>query len=151
MDRLFTEMPLRITDVIKMRSDKWKPQWTDMYLDGGRPGRFSWTLYPDTRHVTEPLDKKSGSYLPPDQRFVTTQAGASIFAAPEHQMPQIAEAMKKNTVRDFRVERIRKRQADMAERREVAEMAAKEFDERRLARKALTLLEYERRVPISVG
>ena len=55
---------------------------------------------------------------------VTTQAGASIFAAPEHQMPQIAEAMKKNTVRDFRVERIRKRQADMAERREVAEMAA---------------------------
>ena len=39
-------------------------------------------------------------------------------------MPQIAEAMKKNTIRDFRVERIRKRQADMAERREVAEMAA---------------------------
>jgi hypothetical protein len=30
-------------------------------------------------------------------------------------------------------------------------MAAKEFDERRLARKALTLLEYERRVPISAA
>merc|ERR1712182_145962 len=67
-------------------------------------------------------------------------ASASIFASPEHQMPQIAEAMKKNTIRDFRVERIRKRQSDMAERREVAEIAAKEFDERRLARKALPLL-----------
>merc|ERR1719316_2328948 len=72
IDRLFTERPMRITDVIKLRSDQWKPQWTDMYQDGGRPGRFSWTLYPDTRHVTEPLDKRSGSYLPPDQRFVTT-------------------------------------------------------------------------------
>merc|ERR1719456_1949513 len=110
-------------------------------MDGSRPGRYSWTLYPDTRHVTEPLE----------QRFITTQAAASMFSVPEHQLPQTAEAMKKNTVRDFRIERIRKRQMDMAERREVAEMAAKEFDERRLARKALTLLEYERRVPISAA
>jgi len=149
IDRLFTERPMRITDVIKQRTDEWKPKWTDLYMDGSRPGRFSWTLYPDTRHVTEPLDPRSGSYLPPESRFITTQAAASMFSVPEHQLPQTAERMKTNTVRDFRIERIRKRQMDMAERREVAEMAAKEFDERRLARKALTLLEYERRVPIS--
>ena len=42
-----------------------------------------------------------------------------MFSVPEHQLPQTAEAMKKNTIRDFRIERIRKRQMDMAERREV--------------------------------
>jgi len=148
IDRLFTR-PERITDVIQRRCDAWKPKWTDLYEDGSRPGRFSWTLYPDTRHVSQPLDPKSGSYLAPEERFKTTSSMANVFSNPDYQNPQINETMKKNCQRDFKLERIRKRQCDMAERREVAEMAAKEFDERRLARKALSLLEYERRVPIT--
>jgi len=42
-------------------------------------------------------------------------------------------------------------EADLGAKKAGCKKAAKEFDERQLARKALTLLEYERRVPISVG
>ena len=72
----------------------------------------------------------------PSARHGDTSArpGRSMFSVPEHQLPQTAEAMKKNTVRDFRIERIRKRQMDMAERREVPGAARwlQSFEYRRL-------------------
>jgi len=150
LDRLYSE-PQRITDVIKRRTDRWKPQWTDLYSEEGPPSRYQNTLYPDTRHITEPMDPKSGSYLPPQERFKCMSKTQDMLGVPDNATPQVYDELRKNAQRDFKLERIRKRQADFAERREVAEMAAKEFDERRLARKALTLLEYERRVPISCG
>lgn len=99
--------------------------------------------------MIQPLDPMSGSFLRPEERFKTTYAASCMFSTPDFRTPQTSEELRKNAVRDYKIERIRKRQADFAERREIAEMAAKEFDERRLARKALTLLEYERRAPLT--
>lgn len=57
--------------------------------------------------------------------------------------------MKRHSVGEFRVERIRNRQREFAERCHAANEAAREFDEQRVARKALTQLNYERRVQMA--
>lgn len=145
LTKLYSD-PQRVSDILKSRCEDWKAHWEDLY-DEPPGGRFAYTLYPDTRHVTEPTPD-AASFLPPGERWKTTQSMAQVWSVPDVHSPQRTDEMKRNATRDFRLERIRKRQGDMAERRELAEVAAKEFDEARIRRKAFTLYDWERRVPL---
>lgn len=109
------------------------------------------TYYPDTRHVTEPSVPMAHSYLPDSERFKTTNNAMSMFAVPDHRHPSDEDAMKRHARREFRVERIKQRQQEFTERCAAANEAAREFDELRIARKAMNTLNYERKCHMSVA
>jgi Ca2+-binding EF-hand superfamily protein len=135
----------RITDVIRSRTDRWKPQKSELFTTMP-PNRFSSTIFPDTRHITEPSVPLSGAFLPDAERFKTTNATMSIFSVPDYRTPQQADSLKKNAQNEFRVERVRQRQREFTERCHVANEASREFEEKKIARKAMNQLNYERRV-----
>lgn len=135
----------RITDVIRARTDRWKPQKSELFTTMP-PNRFSSTIFPDTRHITEPSVPLSGAYLPDAERFKTTNATMSIFSVPDYRHSQQADCLKKNAQNEFRVERIRARQREFTERCHVANEASRQFEEQKIARKAMNQLNYERRV-----
>jgi Ca2+-binding EF-hand superfamily protein len=135
----------RITDVIRARTDRWKPQKSELFTTMP-PNRFSSTIFPDTRHITEPSVPLSGAFLADSERFKTTNATMSIFSVPDYRTPQQADSLKKNAQNEFRVERIRQRQREFTERCHVANEASREFEEKKIARKAMNQLNYERRV-----
>lgn len=139
----------RVTDVIRARVEMWKPQKGDLY-NTLPPTRFGMTYYPDTRHVTEASVPLSGSHMACSDRFKTTNNAHSIFAGPDHRTPHIEDSMRKNARAEFRVERIHQRQRDFSERCDAANEAARSFDEQRIARKAMTQLNYERRCNMSM-
>lgn len=68
---------------------------------------------------------------------------------PDHTDPQAEDAMRRHARSEFRVERIRQRQREFTERCDVANEAARQFDELKIARKALNQLNYERRCHMS--
>jgi len=138
----------RITDVIRARCSAWKPQKAELYTSMPKT-RFGMSVYPDTRHITEPSVPLSASYMPESDRFKTTNSVHSIFAAPDAARPQAADAMKKHASNEFRVERIRQRQRDFQERCWAANEAAQHFDELKIARKALNQLNYERKCSVA--
>lgn len=138
----------RITDVKRARCNSWKPQKAELYTSMA-PTRYGMTIYPDTRHVTEANVPLSHSFLGEDERFKTTSNVKSIFSVPDHTDPQAEDAMRKHARSEFRVERIRQRQREFTERCEVANQAALQFDELKIARKALNQLNYERRCHMS--
>jgi hypothetical protein len=140
----------RVTDVIRARCNAWKPQKAELYTSMA-PTRYGMTIYPDTRHVTEANIPLSHSFLGEGERFKTTNNVKSIFSCPDHADPQTHDAMKRHGKNEFRVERIRQRQRDFSERCEVANEAARQFDEVKIARKALNQLNYERRCHMSCG
>mmetsp|Transcript_119180 Transcript_119180/g.222814 ORF Transcript_119180/g.222814 Transcript_119180/m.222814 type:complete len:1036 (+) Transcript_119180:67-3174(+) len=140
----------RVTDVIRARTQVWKPHKAELYTTMA-PTRYGMTMYPDTRHVTEANVPLSDSYLSEAERFKTTNNVHSIFAVPDHRNPQVEDAMKKHARSEFRVERIRQRQREFAERCEVANEAACQFDELKIARKAMNQLNYERRCHMACG
>jgi len=135
----------RITDVIRSRTNRWKPQKSELFTTMP-PNRFSSTIFPDTRHITEPSVPLSGAYLADSERFKTTNATMSIFSVPDYRTPQQADNLRKNAQNEFRVERIRQRQREFTERCHVANEASREFEEKKIARKAMNQLNYERRV-----
>jgi len=120
-DSLNQTAPMRITDVLRARTSVWKPHKSELYTTLP-PGRFSYTIYPDTRHVTQPMIElgRNASFLSNAERFKTTNSVSSIYSVPDYLSPQHQDDMRKNAQREFRVERI--------------------------ARKALNQLNYERRV-----
>lgn len=140
--------PGRISDVIRSRTSSWKPVRSELFTSIPKT-RYGMTCYPDTRHVTEPSVPHAGSFLHDGARFKTTKHAKSIFAAPDHLDPQHSDAMKKRASSEFRVERIRQRQRDFNERCFAANEAAREFDELKVARKAMNQLNYERRCQMS--
>jgi len=140
----------RISDVIRSRVNTWKPGKADLYT-AIAPTRHGMTMYPDTRHVTEANVPLSHSYLGESERFKTTNNVHSIFSSPDHTVPQHEDAMKKHARNEFRVERIRNRQQEFAERCEAAEEATKRFDDLKIARRAMTQLNYERRCNMACG
>merc|ERR1712232_101534 len=107
--------------------------------------RYGMTIYPDTRHVTEASVPLSASFMPDHERFKTTNNIHSLFSVPDPRHPQSEDAMKKRAKNEFRVERIRQRQRDFAERCWAASEAAASFDELKIARKAMNQLNYERK------
>lgn len=135
----------RVSDVIRARCSAWKPQKAELYTALPKT-RFGMTMYPDTRYMTEPSVPLAASYLPEAERFKTTNSVHSIFTAPDASRPQIADAMRKHASNEFRVERIRQRQRDFQERCWAANESAHQFDELKIARKALNQLNYERKV-----
>jgi len=137
----------RISDVISNRCRRWKPHKRDPLPIP--PTRFARTLYPDTRHITEPMDPRSGSYLHDAHRFTTTYLSTRIDTVPDPICPQVRDAMDKRATTEFRVDRIQKRNEGLALRREASDAVYRDFDEKRIARKALDKLNYERRVRMS--
>jgi Ca2+-binding EF-hand superfamily protein len=138
----------RVSDVIRARCNTWKPQKAELYTSMA-PTRYGMTIYPDTRHVTEANIPLSHSYLGEGERFKTTSNMKSIFSVPDHSDPQTEDAMRRHARGEYRVERIRQRNRDFTERCEVANEAARQFDELKVARKALNQLNYERRCHMS--
>jgi Ca2+-binding EF-hand superfamily protein len=134
----------RVSDVIRARCNSWKPQKAELYTSMA-PTRYGMTIYPDTRHVTESTVPLSHSFISEGERFKTTNNVHSIFSVPDHTHPQHEDTIKKHARSEFRVERIRQRQREFTERCEVANEAARQFDELKIARKALNQLNYERR------
>jgi Ca2+-binding EF-hand superfamily protein len=134
----------RVSDVIRSRCNSWKPQKAELYTSVA-PTRYGMTIYPDTRHVTEANVPLSHSFLAESERFKTTNNVHSIFSVPDHTNPQQEDAMRKHARSEFRIERIRQRQREFTERCEVANEASRQFDELKIARKALNQLNYERR------
>lgn len=140
--------PGRVSDVIRARTSQWKPQKHEIFTAPTRT-RFGLTVYPDTRHVTEPSVPLSASFLPDRERFKTMNTVHSLFAVPDPRLPQAEDSMKNHARNEFRVERIQQRQRDFAERTWAANQAAQEFDEMKIARKALNQINYERRCKMS--
>lgn len=140
----------RITDVIRARTEQWKPQRDELY-NTAPSTRFGYSVYPDTRHITECSVPLSHSYCPEMERFKTSNATQSIFAVPDPSVPQQEDAMKKHARNEFRVNRIKLRQAEFAERCHAANEAGRDFDEKRIARKAMNQLNYDRRVKLLNG
>jgi len=134
-----------ISKAIKNRVNFFKPTWSE----AGRtlpPARYGLTEYPDTRHVTQPMDLLSGSYLDEPSRFKTTNSVKSIHAKPDYHDPQMYDAFKKSSTREFRLNRLVHRHSEMHERRQAADAAAQTFDELKIARKALNQLVWEHKV-----
>mmetsp|Transcript_37701 Transcript_37701/g.82816 ORF Transcript_37701/g.82816 Transcript_37701/m.82816 type:complete len:1020 (-) Transcript_37701:144-3203(-) len=138
----------RVTDVIRARYSQWKPHKSELYTSLPRT-RYGMTSYPDTRHVTEAIPHLSSYHLPEEERFKTTNGVMSIFSAPDHRHAQTEDTIKKHARNEFRVERIRNRQRELGERHQAAADAANEFDELKVARKALNTLNYERRLQMA--
>ena len=59
---------------------------------------------------------------------------------------QFVDTLKANASREFRANRIKAREQEFLERRMASEKAASEYDNKKLARKAITQLNYERRI-----
>jgi hypothetical protein len=138
----------RISDVIRARFSQWKPHKAEIYTSMPRT-RMGLTPFPDTRHILEPSMPLAGSYLDPSERFKTTSGVHQIFSVPDPRDPQVVDAMRKHAQNEFKVERIRQRQRDFTERCDAANRAAREFDELKIARKAMNQLNYERRCQMS--
>eukprot|EP00747_Dinoflagellata_sp_TGD_P214041 gnl/TRDRNA2_/TRDRNA2_86936_c2_seq1.p1 gnl/TRDRNA2_/TRDRNA2_86936_c2~~gnl/TRDRNA2_/TRDRNA2_86936_c2_seq1.p1 ORF type:complete len:432 (+),score=82.78 gnl/TRDRNA2_/TRDRNA2_86936_c2_seq1:50-1297(+) len=134
----------RISDVIRSRFEEWKPQKSELY--NSMPlTRFGATIYPDTRHITEPSVPLAAQYMSDHDRFKTTNNVSGMFAVPDHRHPQTHDDMNKYAKREYKIERMKARQRDFQERSEAANEAARLFDTQRIARKALNQLNYERR------
>lgn len=134
----------RISDVIRSRFNAWKPDKSELYTSLPKT-RFGMTIFPDTRHVAEPSVPLCSHSMGDAERFKTTNNMHSIFSVPDHQCPQVADTMQKHATREYKVERIRARQRDFWERSWAANEAAQQYDEMKVARKAMNLLNYERR------
>jgi len=135
----------RVTDVIRARCAPWKPHKSELF--NTMPStRFGLTQYHDTRHVTEANVPLSHGYMSDRDRLKTTSQAGCILARPDPNTPQVQDAMKRHATNEFRVERIRQRHRDFSERQTAANEATQEWDEQRIARKALNLINYERRV-----
>jgi len=109
------------------------------------------TVHPDTRHVTEANVPLSHSYLPEHERFKTTNSMHSIYAAPTALTAQSEDAIRKHARGEYRIERIRQRQRDFEDRAAQSNEASRQFDELKVARKALNQLNYERRCRLSLA
>merc|ERR1719193_1216013 len=131
----------RVSDVIRARCSAWKPQKSELYTAPAKT-RFGMTIFPDTRHITETTMPLSASFMHDGERFRTTNSVHSLFSAPDPKHPQTQDAMQKHARNEYRVERIRQRQREFTERCWAANQAAQEFDELKVARKALNLLNY---------
>lgn len=134
----------RISDVIRSRFSAWKPDKSEIYTSLPKT-RYGMTIYPDTRHVAEPSVPLSSHTMSDPERFKTTNNIYSIFSAPDHTNAQASDTMRKHASREYKVERIRSRARDFEERCWAANEAAQQYDEMKVARKALNLLNYERR------
>jgi len=134
----------RISDIMHARINQWKPAKSELYTTPAAT-RFGMNVYADTSHVVEPSVPCNPSYISDAERFTTTNGAYNILGAPHIIDPQSMDAVRKHSHNEFRVERIRARQRDFTERCWAANMAAQEFDEQKLARKALNQLNYERR------
>mmetsp|Transcript_1754 Transcript_1754/g.5012 ORF Transcript_1754/g.5012 Transcript_1754/m.5012 type:complete len:111 (-) Transcript_1754:128-460(-) len=104
---------------------------------------------PAPRHITEANMPNCSHYMPDSERFKTTSSMSSIFAVPDHRSPQMEDTMRKHARSEFRVERIRERQREFSERSHAANEATREFDELKVARKALNQFNYERKCRMS--
>jgi hypothetical protein len=138
----------RISDVIRARVTPWKPHISELHTSMPKT-RFGVTCYPDTRHVTEPSVPFSGAYLMDSERFKTMNGTRSIFSVPDARDPQVEDAMKTHARNEFKIGRIRQRQRDFTERCDAANDAMRDFDELKVARKAMNQLNYERRCQMS--
>ncbi|CAK0870132.1 unnamed protein product, partial [Prorocentrum cordatum] len=133
----------RVSDAIRSRFSAWKAQKSELYTSLPK-ARYGLTDYHDTRHITEPSVPLSGQYMPDSERFKTTNHVMSAFSVPDHAHPQTSDDLRKHSLREYKVERIRDRQRDFSERCWAANEAAQNFDDRKMAHKALTLMNYER-------
>jgi len=134
----------RVSDVIRGRFNQWKPTKSEIFTAPART-RYGMTVYPDTRHVTEASVPLSASFMGDRERFKTTNNVHSMFAVPDPQHPQAEDTMHRHSRNEYKVERIRQRQRDFSERCWAANEAASQFDELKVARKAMNLLNYERK------
>jgi len=134
----------RVSDVMRARYSVWKADKSELYTSLPKT-RYGMTVYPDTRHVAEPSVPGCSHSMADSERFKTTNNTMSLFSVPDHRHPQAEDTMRKHAQREFRVERIRSRQRDFEERCWAANEAAQQFDEMKVARKALNLLNYERK------
>jgi len=138
----------RVSDIIRARCSAWKPDKTEIFTSPAR-SRYGMTAFPDTRHITEANMPNCSHYMPDSERFKTTSSMSSIFAVPDHRSPQMEDTMRKHARSEFRVERIRERQREFSERSHAANEATREFDELKVARKALNQFNYERKCRMS--
>lgn len=135
-----------VTEVIKSRTDEWKPRRKDIFRKPP-PGRFDRTQFPKTFHVSQPIAHPTvASYMDEQNRFKTTSLSLGIFAAPDPEIPHHFDRLRAASIREFTTNRLRNRLADMEERKLLSEEAGREFEEKRIARKALNLLNYERKI-----
>jgi Ca2+-binding EF-hand superfamily protein len=139
-----TRTPGRVSDVMRTRFSTWKAEKHELWNSPSKT-RYGLTHYPDTRHVIEATMPMSHSFMAEDERFKTTNQMHSVFSPIDRERPQVQDDMKKHATGEFRCERIRARQRDFADRAQRAEDAANEFDTMKIARKALSMLSYERK------
>lgn len=138
-----------ITDVIKSRTDVWKPKKHELYttLPAWRFGR---TVWPDTRFITHPIpDETIDSYIDEGQRFKTTNLSFSVFSQPDVTMPHLRDRLTRMASNEFRIRRLQQRTYEMDTRKQLSEEAGLDFENKKIARKALTLLNYERKIRAS--
>jgi len=107
--------------------------------------RHGATIYPDTRHITEANVPGASAYLSEYNRLKTTNQVRSIHAVQGPDLPHIEDKMRKCAAMEFRVERIRNRREEFEKRALIANEVAREFDDLKVARKAMNLLSYEMR------
>jgi len=141
---------VRVTDVLRDRCAVWKPHKSELFYAAPKT-RFGMTVYPDTRHVTEANVPLSHSYMPDHERFKTTNNIHNIYAAPTALTAQSEDTVRKHARGEYRIERIRQRQREFDERAAHSEEASRQFDELKVARKALNQLNYERRCRLSLA
>lgn len=134
----------RVTDVIRSRYSQWKPTKSEIFTSPAKT-RYGMSVYPDTRHITEASMPLSGSYMEDRERFKTTNNVHSMFAVPDQKNPHVEDTMKRHSRSEYKIERIRNRQRDFSERCWAANEAASQFDEMKVARKAMNVLNYERK------
>merc|ERR1712048_1210575 len=105
----------RVSDVIRARTSQWKPHKSELFTTLA-PTRYGMTYYPDTRHITEPSVPFAHSHMDAQDRFKTTNNTLNMFSVPDHVTPQVEDQLKRHAVNEFRVERVRGRQRELAER-----------------------------------
>lgn len=140
-----------ITDVIKSRTDMWKPKKHELYttLPAWRFGRTTW---PDTRFITHPIpDESIDSFMDEGQRFKTTNLSFSVYSQPDVSMPHLKDWLNTAAKTEFRMRRLQQRTYEMDTRKQLAEEAGLNYENKKIARKALTLLNYERKIRASNG
>lgn len=69
-----------------------------------------------------------------------------MYSAPDPEIPHHFDRLRATSLREFRTRRLQQRLSDMEERKQLSEEAGREFEEKRIARKALNLLNYERKI-----
>jgi hypothetical protein len=141
---------VRVTDVIRSRIKR-------EFIDDARhhPTRYGLTIYPNTKHITEPLNYGAGVKNPAlatdHDRHRTSYQSRQLWSLPD---PLCTSALDKHHAAEahefkrlFNANRI----AEMSVRETAKNEAAKDYDKKRILKKKQNLANYEKAVMLGLS